>query len=338
MYREGRLLNPISIIKFPNEVCNSSSSTNTQGTCYSASECSSKGGTSSGSCASGFGVCCTMSVGCGATITNNNTYFTNNGASSPCSVKVCKCSTDICFLRLDFDDFALSGPITTTYTNTNPNDRGQCTAAQFTATSAGTTPPVLCGTNTGYHMIVNAEEACNTLAFTWSSGSQNWNIQVSQISCDSTYAPDDGCLQWFTGTEGTIYTYNYAGGLHLNNQEYSNCIRPEQGYCSIGYTSCTTTSFSMSGFAAAGVSGDDCTADYILIPEGAVTAGSTTNVDRYCGGLFLATSGTPTTTTVYSTRQPYTLGVVFSASETDQAAAPSENSGGFCIQYKQSAC
>ena len=80
----------------------------------------------------------------------------------------------------------------------------------------------------------------------------------------------------------------------------------------------------MSGFAAAGVSGDDCTADYILIPgihlrlfffssklksfaEGAVTAGSTTNIDRYCGGLFLATSGTPTTTTVYSTRQPYTV-------------------------------
>ena len=89
---------------------------------------------------------------------------------------------------------------------------------------------------------------------------------MSQISCDSTYAPDDGCLQWFTGVEGTINSYNYAGGLHLTNQEYSNCIRPEQGYCSIEYTSCTTTSFSMSGFDATAVVGDSCTADYILIP------------------------------------------------------------------------
>ena len=34
----------------------------------------------------------------------------------------------------------------------------------------------------------------------------------------------------------------------------------------------------------------------------------------------------------------FQLGVVLSASEIDQAAAPSENTGGFCIQYKQESC
>ena len=31
------------------------------------------------------------------------------------------------------------------------------------------------------------------------------------------------------GTSGYIYSYNYAGGYHLANQDYTNCIRTEQG-------------------------------------------------------------------------------------------------------------
>ena len=36
---------------------------------------------------------------------------------------------------------------------------------------------------------------------------------------------------------GTVYSYNYQGGIHLANQQYNNCIRTEEGYCSIAYTS-----------------------------------------------------------------------------------------------------
>ena len=57
------------------------------------------GGTSSGSCASGFGTCCTFTAGCGDTINTNNTYFTSSGASSPCTLRICKASSDICFIR-----------------------------------------------------------------------------------------------------------------------------------------------------------------------------------------------------------------------------------------------
>ena len=72
----GRLLNVFNIIQFPNDGCTTNS--NKVGTCYSASECSALGGSNSGSCASGFGVCCSFSQGCGETLNINNTYFTGS--------------------------------------------------------------------------------------------------------------------------------------------------------------------------------------------------------------------------------------------------------------------
>ena len=58
------------------------------------------GGTASGSCASGFGVCCTLTGRCGGSTSVNNTYFAADGSeASPCSFKVCKASEDICQIR-----------------------------------------------------------------------------------------------------------------------------------------------------------------------------------------------------------------------------------------------
>ena len=62
------------IVRFPNEVCASSSGLN--GTCYTSSECESLGGSSSGSFASSFGVCCVFSLSCGGSSSQNNTYAT----------------------------------------------------------------------------------------------------------------------------------------------------------------------------------------------------------------------------------------------------------------------
>ena len=47
----------ISIFRFPNDMCEVSGGTK-NGTCYTAEECSDKGGKSDGSCADGYGVCC----------------------------------------------------------------------------------------------------------------------------------------------------------------------------------------------------------------------------------------------------------------------------------------
>ena len=54
--RKGKILNLFSIVRFPNSVCAGDA---LNGTCYAAEECSSRGGVQSGTCASGYGVCCT---------------------------------------------------------------------------------------------------------------------------------------------------------------------------------------------------------------------------------------------------------------------------------------
>merc|ERR1719410_327922 len=79
--RDGKVFSLFSVVTFPNNQCtakSSTSSTPVYGTCFSNSECTSKGGTVDGNCAAGFGVCCTFLVStCGTTITNNCTYIQN---------------------------------------------------------------------------------------------------------------------------------------------------------------------------------------------------------------------------------------------------------------------
>ena len=56
--RASKLISVFNIVKFPNDACNTT--LGLAGVCYTATECASLGGSSSGSCASGFGVCCTF--------------------------------------------------------------------------------------------------------------------------------------------------------------------------------------------------------------------------------------------------------------------------------------
>ena len=114
-----------------------------------------------------------------------------------------------------------------------------CNTATFTASSNKETNNVICGDNSGQHMILEADQNCNTLQFLWNSGTPSFNILVSQIECDVRWKPRSGCTQWFTGTTGTIQSYNFAGGSHLAGQDYTACIREEAGYCSITYTADT---------------------------------------------------------------------------------------------------
>ena len=53
---------------------------------------------------------------------------------------------------------------------------------------------------------------------------------MTQLECGSSNLAPAGCTQYFYGNEaGTIKTYNYAGGLHLANQQQVQCIRREKG-------------------------------------------------------------------------------------------------------------
>ena len=140
-----------SIVQFPNQQCTASSSSTTYGTCFTSSECTTKGGSADGNCAAGFGVCCVITTStCSASISANTTYIRNPGypssytpsSSGSCTYTINKVSDDICQLRLDFQTF--SG-----FTTTTPN--GGCSDSFAVAGQTGKDPPTICGTNTGYH-------------------------------------------------------------------------------------------------------------------------------------------------------------------------------------------
>ncbi len=86
------------------------------GTCYTTQECQDRGGSASGNCAQGFGVCCVFTItSTNDQINQNCTYVQNPGypagttATTALSWTVNKCSNDVCFLRLDFETFSLQG-------------------------------------------------------------------------------------------------------------------------------------------------------------------------------------------------------------------------------------
>ena len=76
-------LSLFSVVQFPNLECSTGDTTTPFGTCLTSSECTSKGGVSSLTCAAGFGVCCTpITSTCGSTISANSSYIRNPGYPS----------------------------------------------------------------------------------------------------------------------------------------------------------------------------------------------------------------------------------------------------------------
>lgn len=187
--RDEKLISTFQIVRFPNEPCVGSSTRN--GTCYTSAECSDKGGTSSGSCADGFGVCCTFLIStCGSSSSENTTYWKNptTVSSGVCDLTICPVGDDICSIRLDFTTFVITGPSTRTTLEVtrrfgqpagiviaaaNVEDIGSSHASncrydtfQAQGASGSSNPPVICGTNTGQHAYVEMDnDRCNRLTF-----------------------------------------------------------------------------------------------------------------------------------------------------------------------------
>ena len=130
--RDDKQFSIFNVIKFPNDPCVGSGSLN--GTCYTSTECTSLGGTSSGSCSSGFGVCCVFSLSCGGSTSANTSYAMITSWSStdadPCTYSYCKNNDDVCklrsvkkylemsllmfdlFPRIDYEALVIAGPDT----------------------------------------------------------------------------------------------------------------------------------------------------------------------------------------------------------------------------------
>jgi len=306
--RSGKVFSLFSIVQFPNSACTSTSSTYSNGTCFTASECSANGGSAQGNCAAGFGVCCIFSVSASlSTVNQNCTYIVNPGFPSnfepttrPTTVTytINKCSADICRIRLDYEQFILTQPSADATSMDTANNQGQCDTDVMTLTTTAQTIvpaemvygsyPYLCGTNTGYHSYLDLSCTSTdtaTISFTLGDATNNqWMIKVTQYSCnDDCVASQAGCFQYHTGVTGTLQSYNFQGGSQISNQNYKNCIRQEEGHCCIQYTvigyNIDATTCADAANRCAG--GSTCSRDAILIPG--TISGSNLNYDKFCG-------------------------------------------------------
>ena len=55
-----------------------------------------------------------------------------------------------------------------------------------------------------------------------------YQVKLNMYNMLKFRAPTD-CVQYFTGTSGSVLSYNHAGGQLLHSQVYNNCIRTEKG-------------------------------------------------------------------------------------------------------------
>jgi len=304
---EGRVLSLFNVVKFNNDQCKGSTM---NGTCYTKQECKDRGGTESGNCAEGFGVCCLISLACGGSSHDNNTYLVKSSvtAGTTCSYQICPASSKICRIRYDFTTHTLAlqaqGTAATESTKVkltsgNQGAAGNCVSDTFSiANMGGENPPVICGVNDGQHMILDTDgQMCQDALFTIGSDThtRKWDIHVTQYTCEemetSSGAGPSGCLQYHTGSTGHIASFGFpltyltgttlvtASVTHLNNQDYKICFRKEHGKNKLCYAPKAASSLAVIDQGTFGVSGST--------EGGYVQQGH----DSYCWSDYLEFSG-----------------------------------------------
>lgn len=85
----------------------------------------------------------------------------------------------VCQLRIEFLDFSLAPP----------NGDGTCNTDVISISGSATQVPLLCGENSGQHIIVDFIDS-NPITITVKATAgytfdRNWNIRVVQISCNA---------------------------------------------------------------------------------------------------------------------------------------------------------
>ncbi|XP_042875586.1 uncharacterized protein LOC122255519 isoform X2 [Penaeus japonicus] len=278
------------------------------GVCMLRRNCHRLGGTPTSTCAFGYGNCCiAMRNDCGWEATRNRTYWSSPGPGSEvvttgatCVLNVRKISNNICFIRLNFSRFSLTPP-----------NEGNCLRDHLAVSGQNLNNfiPKLCGENSGQHLYIDVDTVpgpvelrINTVGIGFD---REWEIEVTQIECNSPYRPSNNCLQYFTGSQGTFSTFNYVPNLpsqYLNNLNYATCIRKEAGFCSIVYTTTPTSAtqsfelvnfvISPTGVATSVVPAGEAGTGLIQCPDDFVILAGT----RLCGDRLNDGSAVPTRT------------------------------------------
>jgi hypothetical protein len=251
--RNEKLISTFQIVRFPNDVCVGTNSRN--GTCYTSAECSDKSGTSAGSCADGFGVCCVFLItSCGSSSSENITYWTKptSQTAGTCDLTVCPKSEDVCAIRLDFTSFTITGPSTLTaaqfsrklgrvianhedvdLSEFGDNGATNCLLDTFHVTSASpsSAPPMICGVNTGYHMYTEADvDRCNKLVFNLADSASSGTVVTNSrgVLTLATWAWDITASQIECSSATlppvgcTQYFYGGASTYTLNNYNWQS--------------------------------------------------------------------------------------------------------------------
>jgi len=264
--RQERVFSPFSVVRFQNDICGGGSR---NGTCLTSEMCEDQSGTSDGTCADGFGVCCVFELKCGEASSQNNTYIVQTSTTtqpvsgnSECSYTICPASPNIRRIRYDFTTLKLtaqnpSAQIQTTSKAALGRGKvgsvGKCLDDSMAITGSDGTTPAICGTNSGQHMVVDSDGmACHQVNFLISSKSttRSWDIWVTQYDLsdlDSTRAGPKGCLQYHTMKTGYVSSFGLlditdtgtgttATMAHLANQQYTICIRRDAAKTKICYT------------------------------------------------------------------------------------------------------
>ncbi|TRY79085.1 hypothetical protein TCAL_13398, partial [Tigriopus californicus] len=218
--REGKVFSLFNIVQFKNEGCRSSStissggtgSTNRNGTCYTSTECATRGGSAAGSCAAGSG----------ATVAQNCTYLRNPSfpnayaETSQVSYNIQKCDRSVCRLRLDFESFTILGTGNTLEFVDETNQGGTC-LDMFTISEAG-----MC--------CVEYLPCADTSSYSLEGIPDDVNKQDSQCSKDyvgieggsATCNASPGDVL-FTRFCGTVFTTGIAATL---NMPICDCSKP----------------------------------------------------------------------------------------------------------------
>lgn len=311
-----------------------------------------------------------MQLAAGGSTSLNQSYIVQASSSAVTvgskSYQICPSSTDIRRIRLDFTTFTLAPPnipaggtIAAAANGFIGAAIGDCLQDTFVMTSSGgAASPVICGANTGQHMIVdNDGQGCSMVNINIGAGTftRAYDIRITQYREGDESGGPMGCLQYFDQNMNMIRSFNFPVTaraanfadtvVHLSNQDYSVCIRRAAGMFQICYIACTTqaaasaagaqTSFGLSVANAAGAIDaridTQCNTDYITIPRGqAINAAANANANlgaanRFCGRILETVQGmveaAGNLVSVCSVSIPFRLGVHTDADEVVANAA-----------------
>ncbi|TRY74061.1 hypothetical protein TCAL_11518 [Tigriopus californicus] len=359
--RTGKFLSLFSLIQFPNDACPGSDGRN--GSCFTQGECDQRGGNAGGSCASGFGVCCVFIKMCGQTVNTECSYLVQTRLTpvpSDCSYTICKSNPNICRIRLDFQSFDIAGPTSDMIADaTGLTSIGDCLSDSFSFTApGGLGSPIICGFNTGQHMILDASDSCNVASFNIDpvgTTAREWDIKVTQFDCADEAGGPPGCLQYYSNPTGIVRSFGFRPSVpltgdetHLSQQCYSMCFRQMAGMCNLCFTVETTTALMPNSFGLSSQVGvtdmmsltdSECSTDYLLIPR-ANSPSSPAIADRVCGTAFNTEDLTAPSEKVCTALQPYIVTFKTDEGETDdeRMAAPTTGSVGFSLKYVYEQC